>query len=184
MRSVKTTRGLTRGRGFSETQRLVWLLSTPVTAEINNAMQGLTGVEYVTNEQHKEATAARIRRDMDDVTKLIEFLERRNPFTKNLELRNIATGVTAMSHINVEKAYSIGEQILKQMTGKTVKDHTFKMKEQAQTMDSKVIECGQDKVHIDPQLLFQRLVIVTKRSTEDMASIFRYELSVFPMVLF
>ena len=45
MRSVKTTGGLTRGRGFSETQRLVWLLSTPVTAEINNAMQGLTGVD-------------------------------------------------------------------------------------------------------------------------------------------
>ena len=149
-----------------------------------NAMQGLTGVEYVTSEQHKEATAARIRRDMDDVTKLIEFLERRNQFTKNLELRNIAMGVTAMSHINVEKACSIGEQILKQMTGKTVKDHTFKMKEQAQTMDSKVIECGQDKVHIDPQLLFQRLVIVAKGSTEDLASIFRYELSVFPMALF
>ena len=184
MRSVKTTGGLTRSRGFSETQRLVWLLSTPVTAEINNAMQGLTGVEYVTSEQHKEATAARIRRDMDDVTKLIEFLERRNQFTKNLELRNIAMGVTAMSHINVVKACSIGEQILKQMTGKTVKDHTFKMKEQAQIMDSKVIECGQDKVHIDPQLLFQRLVIVAKGSTEDMASIFRYELSVFPMALF
>ena len=38
MRSVKTTGGLTKGRGFSETQRLVWLLSTPVTAEINNAI--------------------------------------------------------------------------------------------------------------------------------------------------
>ena len=147
-------------------------------------MQGLTGIEYITSEQHKEAIAARIRRDMDDVTKLIEFLERRNPFTKNLELCNIATGVKAMSHINVEKAKSIGEQILKQMTGKTVKDHTFKMKEQAQTMDSKVIECGQDKVHIDPQLLFQRLVIVAKGSTEDIASIFRYELSVFPLALF
>ena len=60
MRSVKTTGGLTRGRGFSKTQRLVWLLPTPVTAEINNAMQGLTEVEYVTSEQHKEATAARI----------------------------------------------------------------------------------------------------------------------------
>ena len=57
-------------------------------------------------------------------------------------------GVTAMSHINVEKACSIGEQILKQMMGKTVKDHTFKMKEQAQIMGSKVIECGQDKVYI------------------------------------
>ena len=65
-----------------------------------------------------------------------------------------------------------------------MKDHMFKMKEQALTMDSKIIECGQDKVHVDPQLLFQRLVIVAKGSTEDMAFIFRYELSVFPIALF
>ena len=44
-------------------------------------------------------------------------------------------------------------------------------------MDGEIIECG----HVDPQLLFQRLVIVAKRSTEDMTSVFRYELSVFPM---
>ena len=44
-------------------------------------------------------------------------------------------GIRAMSHVNVEKAKSFGEQILKQMTGKMVKDHTFKMKEQVLTMD-------------------------------------------------
>ena len=79
----------------------------------------------------------------------------------------------------VEKAKSIGEQILKQLTGKMVKDHTFKAQKQALTMDGKIIECGQDKVHVDPQLLFQRLVIVAKGSIEGMASVFRYELLVF-----
>ena len=34
MRSVKTTGGLTRGRGMSETQRLVWLMSMPACADI------------------------------------------------------------------------------------------------------------------------------------------------------
>ena len=53
-----------------------------------------------------------------------------------------------MNHVNAEKANSIGEQILRQMTGKTVKDHTYKMKEQTLTMDSKIIECGQNKVHV------------------------------------
>ena len=42
MRSLKATGGLTRGRGMSETQRLVWLLSMPITAEVKNAMQQLT----------------------------------------------------------------------------------------------------------------------------------------------
>ena len=31
-----------------------------------------------------------------------------------------------------------------------MKDHTLKIKEQALTVDSKIIECGQYKVHVDP----------------------------------
>ena len=46
MRSMKTCGGLTRGRGMTETQRLVWLIAHPVCAEVNNAMQQLTGVQY------------------------------------------------------------------------------------------------------------------------------------------
>ena len=83
MRSVKATGGLTRGRGSSETQKIVWLLSTSLTEEINKVMQGLTGIQYVTSEEHKKTTATRIQRDMDDITKLIKFLERRNPVTES-----------------------------------------------------------------------------------------------------
>ena len=39
MRSMKTSGGLTRGRGMTETQRLVWLMSHPLCSEVNNAMQ-------------------------------------------------------------------------------------------------------------------------------------------------
>ena len=35
MRSLKTSGGLTRGRGMTENQRLLWLLSRPACAEIN-----------------------------------------------------------------------------------------------------------------------------------------------------
>ena len=43
MRSLKAAVGyITRGRGMTEHQRLVWLLSTPACAEINQAMQELT----------------------------------------------------------------------------------------------------------------------------------------------
>ena len=38
MRSMKTSGGLTRGRGMTETQRLVWLMAHPVCAEVNYAM--------------------------------------------------------------------------------------------------------------------------------------------------
>lgn len=38
MRSIKTTCGLTRGRGMSESQKALWILSMPDCAEVNNAV--------------------------------------------------------------------------------------------------------------------------------------------------
>lgn len=66
MRSLKTSGGLTRGRGMTEQQRLIWLLSTPACAETNRAMQELTGVQYNSGEQNKDMTEARQKRDMKD----------------------------------------------------------------------------------------------------------------------
>ena len=65
MRSLKTSGGLTRGRGMTEQQRLTWLLSMPACAEVNRAMQELTDVKYSTGMQNKEMTKARQARDMD-----------------------------------------------------------------------------------------------------------------------
>ena len=53
MKSVTTRAGLTRGRGMTEQQRLIWLLSMPVCAEVNRAMLDLTDVSYSTGEQTK-----------------------------------------------------------------------------------------------------------------------------------
>ena len=63
MRSVKTTGGLTRGRGTGESQRASWLLSMPVCAEINAAMQNLTEIGFSTSEQRKEMSLSRLKRD-------------------------------------------------------------------------------------------------------------------------
>lgn len=53
MRSITTTGGLTRGRGMSESQRALWILSRPDCAEMN-AMQTFTGTKYCSSDQHKE----------------------------------------------------------------------------------------------------------------------------------
>ena len=63
MRSVKTTGGLTRGRGMSEIQRLVWVLSTPACVYANSAMQDFTKVHYTKSNQHKDRAPARMARD-------------------------------------------------------------------------------------------------------------------------
>ena len=74
MRSIKTDGGLTRGKGITENQRLVWVMSRPACASTNEAMQKLSGVTYETSEQHKDMSVARQSRDVSDTLKLITFL--------------------------------------------------------------------------------------------------------------
>ena len=67
MRSVKTTGGLTCGRGLTETQRFVWLLSMPTCAEVKCALQDLTAVAYNTSDQHKEAIRGREELEQESI---------------------------------------------------------------------------------------------------------------------
>ena len=57
--STERSGGSTRGRGFTEQQRLIWLLSMPACAETNRAMQELTGVKSNSGEQNKDMSKAR-----------------------------------------------------------------------------------------------------------------------------
>ena len=55
MKSVKSTGGMTRGRGMSESHRAQWLLSMPACIAINGSMQVFTTVDYQTSDQHVES---------------------------------------------------------------------------------------------------------------------------------
>ncbi|KAK3713979.1 hypothetical protein QZH41_005649 [Actinostola sp. cb2023] len=188
MRSVKTTSGgLTRGRRMSETQRLVWLMSMPACADVNNAMQNLTEIKYHTSEQHKDTTPARKERDHKDTNKIIGYLSQRNPFSSDSTLRSIATGIIADEGVNCDKSKEEGEKILRSMIGKNVHDHTFRRKDQVVTLASKTaVQFSDGKVQIDPQLLFQRLIIVATTSGRynNPKSFFQYEMCSYPPALF
>ena len=80
MRSLKTSGGLTRGRGFTEQQRLIWLLSMPACAETNRAMQELTGVKSNSGEQNKDMSKARQKRDAKDTLVILTTFADRDPF--------------------------------------------------------------------------------------------------------
>ena len=62
MRSIKTSDGLTRGRGMTKQQRLMWVLSMPVCAEVNKAME-MTGIHFDTGEHNKDMIKAGQVRD-------------------------------------------------------------------------------------------------------------------------
>ncbi|CAC5359434.1 unnamed protein product [Mytilus coruscus] len=138
MRSVKSSRGLTRGRGKGESQRAQRILSMPACADYNSAMQELTGVGYCTSNQHKEATHARKERDRVDTLAILEYFSERNPFTNDVSLRNIETGVEAEPDVNVDKAESIGNKTLEQMKAQKVLSYSFKKSKQSITLAAKV----------------------------------------------
>ena len=120
MRSLKTSGGLTRGTGFGERQRLVWLLSMPACPEINSAMQTLSGVTVTTSEQHKETGATRQALDHKDTQTLVSYLTDRSPFLSDPSLRSIASGRVADDTAKVDDANNIGKKILDGMTEKNV----------------------------------------------------------------
>ena len=115
MRSMKTSGGLTRGRGMTEQQRITWLLAMP--AEVNRAIQELSGAKYSTNEQNKETGKSRQRRDMKDTHTLLLTMSEINPFAESTSLRNIMMGVNATGDVDVCRAKEIGQKIMDSMTG-------------------------------------------------------------------
>ncbi|CAC5362548.1 unnamed protein product [Mytilus coruscus] len=168
MRSIKTTGGLTRGRGMSESQRALWILSMPDCAEVNNAMMSFTGTKFYSSDQHKEDGLSRQKRVTKDTMIFASFLER-NPMVEEEGMRNIETGVSATSDVNADRAKDIGLSILKSMEGKCVSEFTFKRKYQAITLQDKPI-C--------------RFIVAADSIYEDKSEIFGYELSSQPSSMF
>ena len=104
MRSLKSSGGLTRGRGFGEKQRTTWLLSMPACAEISSQLKILTGDDDLTDEPHKETTKARQNRNHNDTRKILSYLLKRSPFNTNSDkIVSISTGKTASDASNVDK---------------------------------------------------------------------------------
>ena len=100
-RSLKTTDGLMRGRGMTNQQRLIWLLSIPACAETNRVFQVFTGVQYNWGEQNKDMTRARQKRDVKDTLVILSNLANRNRFAPDPNLRNtmivVNWGLTMLS---------------------------------------------------------------------------------------
>ena len=137
LRSMKTSGGLTRGRGMTETQRLVWLMPMPSCAKVNDAMQHLTAVMYHTRELHKETTKARQERDYKDTDALITFLSQIHPFIPDPSLRCITSEGVQEDDVNADKAKEVGGKILSSMVGKNVHNYSFRRKDQVVTLASK-----------------------------------------------
>ena len=123
MESIKSVGELTRGRGFQESTRLTWLLSMPACGEVHKAMQEVTNLSN-TDVSHKDLCQARLKHDANDLQKILDYLDEKQPFSKSShELRSLSSGVMADTSVNVDSAVEVGSAILASMEGLSVSNH-------------------------------------------------------------
>ena len=136
--------------------------------------------------EQKKDMIARQKRNAKNTLAILTTFADMDPLAADPNLRNIITGVNADKAVNVDSARAIGEKKLSSMTGKSAADYLFNCNAQAvcsPLLQSRLIRIESDTVQIDPQLLFQRLIIACNRS-DDLEELFLYELCSYRVALF
>ena len=94
------------------------------------------------------------------------------------------TGVVAKEDLNVQEFVTVGNEIIEKMVGKPIFGISFKRKDRAKTLaDESSIKVAQDRA-IDPALLFQRFLVMSKTGDLSLEEVMSYELSPYPAALF
>ena len=60
IRNLKSAGGLTRGTGFEEVQRTIFILTLPECAEVSTSIEELTGTKYISSNQHELSNNSRL----------------------------------------------------------------------------------------------------------------------------
>nr|CAI5830022.1 unnamed protein product [Callosobruchus analis] len=83
MRSMKSTGGLTRGRGITDSVLSKWILGMPVMQQVTGAIEEFVDVISSNTEQHVDSKPTRQTRDTrnNDANKLMEWLSEHAPFS-------------------------------------------------------------------------------------------------------
>ena len=160
---------------MTEEMQALWTMSTPITSEYNNAMQEFNDLTYTTSKKQRESSEARMKRDHSDLEKIKEKFSICTPFSPDPSLRNIVTGVGAKEEVHVHEFETVGNEIIEKMIGKPIFGISFKQKDQAKTLaGDSIIKVAQDRT-IDPALLFQRFLIISKTGQFSLEDVMSYK---------
>lgn len=189
MKSVKSRGGLTHGRGVTESVRLLWINSMHKCASVHLAMAGLTKLDHCSDEmQHVELGKSRLKRDFNDLAKLIQWFESNNPFDTNYcQLRSLSSGIAASDSdcVDCDIAEDVGASIMQSLDGLIFTDVALKRSLTVKTLadvTSKVKTVGKN-LGLDSGILFSRLLVIMERNGM-VEPYFKYELTALPTSLF
>ena len=186
MRSLKTSGGLTRGRGISPSTVAKWVHSMPAASRVIDAMETFGGVACVTSEQHVDLRESDQKRDHADTATFLTWLDLQHPFQRASPLlASLASGVVASAAVNCDDALSVGEASMKAMEGKRFSEIHLQRRNNVRSLASvtKAVKVRGEDVCINPNQLFHRIVCIV-RSEEELAEYLTYELAACPPALF
>ena len=186
MRQLKSSGGMTHGRGITESTLTKWVHALPRCVPICNALERYTSVHSGTSEQHKDLRPASELKDNTDLSRFTQWLEAHPPFVQDLGLLvNIATGIVADSSVNCDNAVQIGQSAMIKMTGKTYVNITLHRKEKVKPFSAmkNTINVRGEKVVVNPSILFNRITCILSTSSE-LDTFLQYELALQPPSLF
>ena len=184
IRSLKTSGGLTRGRGISPSTIAKWVHSMP--SRVIDAMETFSGVACVTSEHHVHLRESSQRRDSADTATFVTWLNLHNPFQRASPLlASLASGVVANAAVNCDAALFVGEAYMKAMEGKLFSEIHLQRKNNVRSLASvtKAVKVRGEDACINPNQLFHRIVCIV-RSEEELAGYLTYELAACPPALF
>ena len=185
MRSIKSTGGLTRGRGVTESTRQLWLGSLHRCADVHNAMSNLTGAYRNTSEQHIDLTRSRMKRDNEDLKIIDDWFDLHEPFDENeLHLKSLSSGLIG-DDLNCDDAESVGLQIQVDLDGKCIEEAVIKRNSKVKTFQDLLptTKIGDKNVYIIPTILFSRLTALAN-FRDEIEENFCFELTPEPTSLF
>ena len=179
MRSLKTSGGLTRGRGISPSTIAKWVHSMPAASRVMNAIETFGGVACVTPEQHVDLRESSKRRDQADTATFLTWLNLHNPFQRASPLlASLASGIVANAAVNCDDALLVGEASMKAMEGKLFSEIHLQRNNNVRSLASvtNAVKVRGEAVCINPNQLFHRTVCIV-RSEEVLAGYLKYELA-------
>ena len=187
MRTLKTSGGMTHGRGITDSTLTKWVHALPRCAPICDALEQFTGVHTGTSEQHKDLRQSSQARDIKDRGIFEGWLHAHPPFAgyEADRLVSVATGIVASESVNCDRAVEIGSKAASDMTGKKFTDVSLRRNDKVTTMGSKdkMLSVRGQQVEVNPSLLFNRITCVLNNSTE-LEAFLAYELAPQPPSLF
>ena len=157
-----------------------------ICGEVHQAMTSMTDQKHATSEQHQELGISRVKRDFDDLQKVNEWFDDRNPFiTDGDEIRSLSCGLTGDEAVNCDDTELVGRMIHESLNEVFFAKSTIKHSSQVKSLASmkNVVKISKQSVNIDPVKLFSRLVVLAERN-DDIKTFFNYELTPVPTSLF